>query len=413
MEKRLKVLLIQPRISAEKTYPLILGNIAAQLPYSAVGVDLQFDEDPYIRADLVVSTALEHNASQLHSIFSWHRNQGAITIVVGDFPTAHPQEALRKTGAQYAFCGDPERGIAQIASGEALENVNGLSRGEAVRPAKTWLKDLKQMDRVLFPPLRYSYEMRSTGLPYTMLITSRGCQRACGYCPRPSRHPDFDARTPTQIVAELDYLHRDFQINTVHIEDDAFYADRARVLRFCQEKIRANNPVFWEVINGVRPADLDAELIQASASAGCRKIVLAIECLSNKPKGLQSEVEKIQRLIQLLKKNNIRVGGYFVVGLPETSLFEELYSLKHSLTLGLDDANWIRFHPLRDSPYEGAKASKIVPHVLSVAATGLFHLTNTNLMLESRDNRKISLNICKRGLELIFKGGPPPAREMP
>ena len=414
VEETMNIMLIQPIISMERTYPLILAQLAALLSEHQVqGVDLQFQEDPLQPADLVITTALRHNAHTLRPILDWHKKRGARTVVVGEFATSFPKEAREKTGAVAAICGDPEMAIRDMAHKTPVQEIVGYTENDIVPRAKVWLKDLPMMDRDVFPIQRYSFEMRSLHYPYTMMITSRGCIRTCGYCVRPLQHPHFDARPPQQIIDELVYLTTHHNISSVHIEDDAFCTDRNRVLEFCRLMHERSVPIIWELVNGIRPEDLDLELIAAMARGGCRKIVLSLECMRPQKVGLQTKIHVAASLVEMCKQHNIRVGAYFTVGLPESSFFDDLYSIISSLRIPLDDANWIPFSSLPGSPYEQERSAGRRAHILTLLATGVFHLRNGNLAREGVRDPQLRNNLFQKAKELLLRGGPPPQREMP
>ena len=123
--------------------------------------------------------------------------------------------------------------------------------------------------------------MRSEAWPYTTLITSRGCERACAFCPSPYLWPGrFRARSPQNVIEEMRRLHRDHGVRDMHIEDDYFLTDRARVEALCEALLAegaSGAPWIFEILNGVKPEDLDAPLLRLLHRAGCRRITLSVE----------------------------------------------------------------------------------------------------------------------------------------
>ena len=142
-------------------------------------------------------------------------------------------------------------------------------------------------------------------------------------------------------------------------------------------------------------------------------MVLSLECISFYDKGLQTSFREALKLLRLLKDKDIRVGAYFTVGLPESSLLEDIVSVVGALGLRLDDANWIPFTTLRGSGYEKYASAGFGAHAVTVLATTLFHLGNSNIVEEGLRNPQMRGNLIKKAKELLLKGGPPPQREMP
>lgn len=411
-------------MSAERAYPLVLAQLAACLSgHEVIGVDLQ--RDPVVaartpRVDLVVASVLPHNARSLRAIMAEHRAAGARTVVVGLLPTLDPARALRESGAEYAVQGDPEHTVQQLAQSahpNALPAVASLST-PARQPGRVPLGSLPLMDRRTFPPRAYTGALRSTRTPYAMVITSRGCLRSCGFCPRPVRMEGrFDARPAHQVVTELLELHATHGMRAAHIEDDAFLADRERALAVCAGLEAAGAPLALELVNGVRVDDLDAPLAAALGRAGCTRVVLSLEHLADERTcTLATPVDRAQEAVGWLRSEGIRVGGYFTVGLPGTTRRGAWQSTTRALALGLDDANWIPYKPRLGSPWASRPPalSSMAARGLTLAATAAFFAGPQGEVLRTElEQEGVSSSLRDKAVELAVLGGPPRDREMP
>ena len=87
----------------------------------------------------------------------------------------------------------------------------------------------------------------------------------------------FDPRTPERVFDEWMMLVREHGIRSIHVEDDNFLADRERILELCNRLLDAGSPVVWELVNGVRPDQVDPTILKAMADAGCNRIVFSFE----------------------------------------------------------------------------------------------------------------------------------------
>ena len=92
--------------------------------------------------------------------------------------------------------------------------------------------------------------------PFAEMMTSRGCPGKCHFC---YEWALYDSRTATQdftswrgmtgkrIVDELDVLEKQYGINTVVMQDDAFNSDTEAMIEFCEEKIKRGNKIDWMI----------------------------------------------------------------------------------------------------------------------------------------------------------------------
>lgn len=433
----MKVLLIQPLVSAEAAYPMGLAAMVPGLQKAGCqvfGVDEHFDSREAILAlcreqqfDWVGATVVEHNSAQVGQLFAAIRTDcGAQFFVAGMWPTIHPRSALRRCDAEIAIIGAPEPVVAALMrTGRPGPGTASLRDGECqvLPPGKrVYLADLPLMDRTVFPVLRYSYAMRSTAMPYAMTFTSRGCSRKCFYCPSPAQHPaGFDGRPASQIADEFEQLHQAHGVRAVHIEDDAFLTDRERVLSLCEELQRRGLSLNWELVNGVRPEHVDRELLETMAAAGCARIVYSFEHLfAGGHAEVGVDVALARKVVSMTRGVGMRVGGYFIAGLPGCGMRTTLKSLVSALQLGLDDANFVPFHPLPGSVYgerwKSTSASQRRSHWLCVGASAAFFLqprTVKNLSVDLGREPKTLLALGHKAVELLSRGGPVPVRDNP
>jgi anaerobic magnesium-protoporphyrin IX monomethyl ester cyclase len=433
----MKILLVQPIVSAEAAYPMGLAAMVPGLQEAGCqvfGVDEHFDSLESMLAlcqqhafDWIGASVVEHNAEHVGQLLRTLRAQcGARIFVAGMWPSIHPSSALRRCEADIALIGAPERTVVDLMrTGRPGPGMASLRDGECQVFAagnRAPLAELPLMDRTVFPVLRYSYAMRSTAMPYAMTFTSRGCARSCLYCPSPAQHPGgFDARPAAQIADEFEQLHEAHGIQAVHIEDDAFLTDRSRVMALCVELTGRGNTLNWELVNGVRPEHVDLALLQAMAEAGCARIVYSFEHLfAGGHAEVGVDIALARKVVAMTRRVGMRVGGYFIAGLPACGRRTTVRSLIAALQLGLDDANFVPFHPLPGSAYGERYAettsSRRRAHWLCVGASAAFFLqprTVKNFSVDLGREPKTLLALGHKAVELLSRGGPVPVRDNP
>lgn len=436
------ILLIQPRVTSEPTYPLALAGmipLLQQAGHTVHGLDLQFQEISAINevlkahpVDWVGATVMHHNAAEVGRWMApLARASGPRSFVAGALPTLDPAAALARTGADFAVVGEPEQTVAELVEALSPRGVPGLAYRSAGRIHHTQarrppaLASLPPMDRSVFELQRYSFAMRAEATPYAMVTTSRGCHMHCPYCPVPTLRPrGFDARSPESVVAEWRTLVREHGIQSLHIEDDSFLADLGRVRAICRLLTAEPLGAVWELVNGVRPDQVSPALLVQMAAAGCSRIVYSIEhtCSGHSP-AVGHTLELSRGAVLAAQQAGMRVGGYFIIGLPGVDLQESLASIVHALRLGLDDANFIAFYESPGSAYAGAGSAlqattlpdKVTAKLVQAAQMAFFGDLSTlrRLISDMLQTPKTLPALAAKAWELLRSGGPIPMRDTP
>jgi len=190
------------------------------------------------------------------------------------------------------------------------------------------LNDVIKLDYELVENHRYS--MKEAFSPFVtyrndgetrqfFIVTSRGCPFKCVFCAEPSfhgktmRYADVDV-----IIDHVRHLVEHYRMNVLTIYDDQLLLDRKRAKelfrRLAEFKIRIEMP------NGITLSFIDDELAALMKSAGVDTVFLAIESGSdyvlkkiiNKP----IQLDKAQGVINSLKRNDIFVQSFFIIGFP-------------------------------------------------------------------------------------------------
>jgi len=435
----MRVLLIQPRVSAEPSYPLALAAMIPLLEaegHTVKGLDLVFDDESEIlrmaqaaEVDWVGATVLHHNTPNVQPWMNALRSfRNVRTFVAGALPTLDPLGAIARTGADYAVVGPPERVVANLISAKDPKQVAGIVHPSQPTPLhceRPSLSALPAPDRRVFPVEQYSYAMRSTAVPYAQVFTSRGCIKSCPYCPVPALRPArFDPKSPEQVVTEWADLVREHHIRSIHVEDDSFLADKHRVHTICDRLIQENVSVQWELVNGVRVDQVDRNMLAKMAAAGCVRIVFSIEYLeSNQQPAIGHRFKDAHNAVQWAQECGMRVGGYFIVGLPGLNTRQNWESVRLALRLGLDDANWVPFYETPGSGFAGAATSIDATAIARAQAIQIAKAAHLGFFGQPRTFRRLASEMiatpatlpamAEKAWELIRAGGPVPMRDTP
>ena len=435
----MRILLVQPRVSAEPAYPLALAGMIPLLEtagHTVRGLDLCFDSlDDLVdmvsrgEVDWIGATVLHHNAE---TVLEWMRPlldaRNIQTFIAGALPTLDPMGALARTGAEFAVVGPPEDTVCALIGARDPDQTPGVvSRRQPVLIPRepTPFGCLPIPDRRVFPVEQYSFAMRSTAMPYTQVVTSRGCLKSCPYCPVPALRPArFDPRPVDSVIAEWTQLVDDHGIRSIHVEDDSFLADPQRIRELCAGIKSAGLDVSWELVNGIRADQVTPQLLDAMAAAGCTRLVYSFEHLSrSSPPAVGHTMSEARDAVNWSRERDLRVGGYFIVGLPGESMSSTVDSIRLALDLKLDDANWVPFYESPGSGYAGCASSVDATALPRHQATRLAKLATVAFFANPRTFGQLGSEIAstpatlpalaQKAVELFRAGGPVPLRDTP
>jgi anaerobic magnesium-protoporphyrin IX monomethyl ester cyclase len=404
--------------------------------HTVEGIDLVFEDEEIILSrvhsgdvDWVGATVLHHNAESVGRWMQQLRSvPGVQTFIAGAFPTLDPMGAIARTGADFAIVGEPEESVADLIDAHVPGRVPGVVRGGGANPIVRQPSPFAMLpvpNRDVFPVDRYSFAMRSMATPYAQVVTSRGCNRHCPYCPVPTLRPrGFDAKLPDQVVREWTGLVKNHGIRSIHVEDDSFLADPNRVRSICTGLKSAQLDIQWELVNGIRPDQVDPLLLQTMADAGCSRVVFSFEHISTSDSpGIGQPMAEAMAAVRAAREVGMRVGGYFIVGLPGMNMEQTVRSVLHGLQLRLDDANWVPFYETPGSGYASAATtidattlSKAISERIAKAAHLAFFgdpRTFVRLASDLIATPGTIPSLAAKAIELLRAGGPVPMRDTP
>jgi radical SAM superfamily enzyme YgiQ (UPF0313 family) len=261
-------------------------------------------------------------------------NENRIVVLGGPLATTHSEELLVASGADVAVIGEGEQTIRELVGAIEHEPVSrNIIKGIVYRDVdrvvahpprepEMNLDNIPHPARHLLDMRKYStHHFKTFGIKVpkmksTTLTSSRGCVYKCSYCDRQACGTRWYARSPQDIISEMQDLKDDYGIRGFVFNDDTFVINRKRVLDFCSLLVKELPDAVW-YCNG-RVNLMDEEMIQAMAKSGCAGIAYGIESgnqaiLDSVHK--QITLEQVERITALTKKYGIHVTGYFMLGI--------------------------------------------------------------------------------------------------
>lgn len=251
------------------------------------------------------------------------------TAVFGSHPTFLPKHTISHEGVDIGIRGEPEEIVVELvnslkAGNDDWKRVLGTEHmseeGEPVINADhPFLEDLDSIpfpDVTLLPDVVY-YNPLVKRLPYMTTTTSKGCPAKCTFCTAPY----FDGmrvrfQSADYMVNEVKYFY-EHGIREVYFRDDTFFIHKKRDKEFCRRLIAEGIDISW--IGNARVSQIDKEMMEVAAAAGCHVIKIGVESGSQKVldrirKGYK--VEQAYDVFRWAKETGIDTHAHVMLGNP-------------------------------------------------------------------------------------------------
>lgn len=173
---------------------------------------------------------------------------GQPIVIVGGHVSALPARTLAEEAVDYAVDGEGPITIDGLLRGHPLAAIPGLvwRDGETIRknpPAPLLaVNELHGNAWHLLPMDKYrAHNWQCFGdlgarRPYAAIYTSLGCPFKCSFCciNAPFHANRYRMRSPDNVVAEIDALHRTYGVKTFKIIDEMFVLNDRHVRAICE-----------------------------------------------------------------------------------------------------------------------------------------------------------------------------------
>lgn len=201
-----------------------------------------------------------------------------------------------------------------------LFKVPGLAYFENGRIKKTDESPrIKDIDNLPFPAYHLTggiscYRTGTQRPPFTNIFSSRGCPFSCKFC---SSHDTYQARSPENIVDELEWLVKDYDLKNFYFYDDIFTIDKKRASLICQGIIKRSLKLRWSC--GTRVDCISLDLLKEMKQAGCWMVCYGIESgnqeiLDQNYKGFK--LAQAEKAVKMTQKAGMAAYAMMVLGLP-------------------------------------------------------------------------------------------------
>lgn len=293
------------------------------------------DFNPEIVGVTVPFSKLAHEA-----FFGWletWKAKGKITVVGGADPTVRPEYYQKHDFIDHIVKGEGEIAFLELAKGGKMPKVLQQPFIQDLDSIPFPARDLLDLDKYFKKGAEYRNDY-VYGERWTSLITSRGCPYNCIFCGvGPLVGKKFRARSPLNVLYEIEECVTKHDIRHFLIEDDNFTFDRMRAKEICKLIINANFGATWAAPNGLRADTLDAELVSLMARSGCKRIAIAPEVGDEKYRrevvGKILPNSKIENAVKLCKENGIIVDISTIIGFPDEPYWNMIKTILYARKL--------------------------------------------------------------------------------
>lgn len=455
----MNVLLVNPVIRpSEKPafFPLGLGYITQVLlddGHNVKILDINATRPP--KEDVI--KALKMYKPDIIGVTGFITEYKYITWLIGEIKGIHPSVPLiiggglaqvatellfEKTGVDIAVIGEGEITMKElvrvIGNKGSLDTVDGIwYRENNIVHKNKERKIIESLDEITFPNRElFSFEtyiknmsergtFKNSNLRVTDIITSRGCPYRCSYCYHKMWGHKYRIRSADNIIEEIRFLVKNYNISGIVFEDDTFILDKKRMYKFCELLRNEKFKITWRC--NARVDLVTQDLLREMKLAGCEVIAYGIESGSQE---ILDEIHKdvtVQQAkdaIKWTKEAGIKPIGYIMIGLfSETKeTVEETVKFCKGMKLGLAGINYatpIPGTPLYEKAIERGKIKITLEELLEKwdmwqdnIMINLSNIPDTELMqLKKYEERKLYSvrfkNICdyynKYGLIKLMK----------
>jgi len=313
--------------------------------------------------DLVgVSCLMSTRYKQAHSIAKIVKSIKDVPVVFGgNYPTNSPELALKDENVDFVVLGEGEKVfynlLCSLKTPELVSGIAYKSDGIKINPRKDsdFIQDLDVLpfpDYDSLPIEKYFSLGMSQSLEgnfrFFSLFTSRGCPRNCIFC---GAHNTFGRRfrerSTQNVLDEIDWLIRKYQVEELQFQDDNLTLNRKRAEEILEGIKRRHIP--WTIPNGLDTNTLDKNLLEKIKQSGGRDICIAVE--SGNQRVLQMihkhiNLDKIKGLVKDMRDLEIYSKAFFMLGFPGETKKEMYDTVNYAFMLKADWAMFSIVNPL-------------------------------------------------------------------
>ena len=375
------------------------------------GVEDEFEStlksfNPNVVCFSLASLTVKNAFKQMELVKKYNKN--AIIVAGGPEVTTLAESILPKSHVDFIVIGEGEfvfpEFLEKYQKNGDWKSVSGLGYKEDGKMIINERELRDDLDNIPFPAWhlfdlnKYNKNISRIKFP---IMTARGCPHDCIFCTIPAVYVKYRARSPENVVDELEYVHNKFGTTNFQVLDDNFAYINKRAIGICNEIIKRglNKKIKWTIGQGLTAASVTKELAFKMKEAGCTLVSMGVESVHEdvlrkmkKPANLYV----LEKAIKILKEAEIKIKAFFIVGLPGSTYDKEIDSVAFFKRYKIDIPRYSNPVPMPQTElYDWAKenSTPVIPieeshyeasHTLGTQTTGKEY-EYANIVYETED----------------------------
>ncbi|MCL1965651.1 MAG: cobalamin-dependent protein [Candidatus Bathyarchaeota archaeon] len=211
---------------------------------------------------------------------------------------------------------------------------------------------IENLDELPFPA-RHLWDLDAIRQQEDMfyLITTRGCTAWCNFCAAVRMFGQrYRVRSIQNVVDELEFLNKTYTAENFTFCDDAFTVDMKRTEALCEEILRRNLKIKWNM--GTRVDRVSKGLLQKMKNAGCVSMWCGLESgtqevLNGMHKGISTD--QTRKALSWVRELGLKPTPNVLLGYPGETMESALKSIKFAEEVSPDE---IAYYNIA-TPYPG------------------------------------------------------------
>jgi len=291
----------------------------------------------------------------------------SVLILGGEHGTGSPEHALTSAPFDLIVMGEGEEIFDEVlfkyGKKESLNDIAGTATIINNKIVINNRRDrIRELDEIPLPnwdliPVEQYHKLNqphgaSQGKFMPMLAT-RGCPFQCTFCTSPNMWTTkWIARSATKVVDEIQLYVDRYGVSDFQFEDLTAIVKKSWVHDFCDEIIKRDMNITFQLPSGTRSEAIDYEVAVKLKKAGCHEFAFAPESGDVRVLASIKKKVKLPALYQSAKyamKAGINVGCFFIIGFPEDdwrSIFRTYVVTAKCAWIGFTNCNFNAFAPM-------------------------------------------------------------------
>jgi radical SAM superfamily enzyme YgiQ (UPF0313 family)/tetratricopeptide (TPR) repeat protein len=261
-------------------------------------------------------------------------NLNPLFVAGGIHASIEPELTIERLGFDYAFVGEGENAILDLAQGKEIKNIDGIvsNNGSVYKQAEI----ISDLNSLTFPDWHFcDYKFYSTpsygkiagrAARTLDIMMGRGCTYKCSFCAY-SALSKTRFYSPEYLVDQMRAMKDLYDIDSVYFIDSSVGNNLSLLKQFCELVIKTGLAQEMSWYANMRANQIDEQLLKLMWDAGCRSLLYGFESGSQRMLDLMNKkcsVESNTKAAELHNKLNFPYHASMIMGYPgETE--EDIY----------------------------------------------------------------------------------------